>query len=574
MIRKIRSSRAVPLVGLAAGVALILAGCGGDGNGSTDPTTTPGDDTTTEPGGEIEITRALRVWAGSEPPIVANFNPFSPAVLHAALGPIYETLFYYNQAGSEDPRPVVGESFTWNEEGTELTVSIKSGLLWSDGEPLTSEDVAFTFTYSPNERAYIEDAVATDDTTVVITFNGPQFTNEFSVLGSTWILPKHVWENVDDPVNVPNEDPVGSGPYVVDAVSESSYTIVGNENFRDYDTLAVREVIYVAVAGNQQGADLFVANQIDYAGMFLPDANIVTSTGRIDGINTPQDPTVLYTCSNADLGCEGAQTDVAVRQALNLAIDRGSINERAFFGHAGNASPTFTLPGRDDHWLADGAPAESPQSADPEAARAILEDAGYTEGSDGIYAKDGVRVSMDLMSVDGWTDYNDAARLIEEQALAAGIEVTPLYVSWNEFADGRAAGNYELIMGGLIGTSVPDPFQIYRDWLTTEYTDPVGTQLAPGNWNIARYSNPIVDEAVANAAQTNDEATKKDEYAKIQEEILRDLPYIPIVINATQTWWDIQDFQGWPTQENPYAFPPPWRAGAAGQVLVNLRAAD
>ncbi|MGN6221612.1 MAG: ABC transporter substrate-binding protein [Microbacterium sp.] len=282
------------------------------------------------------------------------------------------------------------------------------------------------------------------------------------------------------------------------------------------------------------------------------------------------DPTVLYTCSNAELGCTGPQTDVAVRQALNVAIDRGTIKEKAFVGLTGDISPTFALLPRDQKWVADPANEVSPQSPDAAAAGQILEAAGYTKGSDGFYGKDGTPIELSLISVDGWTDYNDAAKLISEEAAEAGIKVTASTVQWQEFSDARQTGQYQLIMGGVIGTSVADPFQIYKDWFTGESTSQVGQEVPTGRWNFSRYDNPVVNEAVAAAAATNDEAVKKEAYAKVQTEIVRDLPYIPLVINATQTFYNSKDYTGWPTEDDLYAFPPAWGSVAAGYILQHL----
>ena len=123
----------------------------------------------------------------------------------------------------------------------------------------------------------------------------------------------------------------------------------------------------------------------------------VTGNGAIDWINTPQDPTVLYTCSNTELGCTGPQTDVAVRQALNVAIDRTAIKDKAFVGLTGDISPTFALLPRDEKWVADSANEVSPQEANADEAGEILEAAGYTKGSSGIYEKDGVPVELSLI---------------------------------------------------------------------------------------------------------------------------------------------------------------------------------
>ncbi|WP_243695251.1 ABC transporter substrate-binding protein [Agromyces protaetiae] len=463
MIRTKRSV-AVALAAGAAAVTLAFSGCAPSNGGDS-----------------ADSAPVLRVWAGSQTPITANFNPFAPTVLHAALGPIYETLAYFNKTADEAPTGLLADSYEYNEDGTEITVHLKDGVKWNDGEAFTADDVVFTFNYEANGYADkgLVSAEATDDTTVVLTFSSPQFTNEFSILGSTWILPEHVWSKVDDFLTFTDEAPVGTGPYKVDTVNEQSYTIVANENYREEGKPAIKKVQYVGLDANQSAQDLLTAGKLDWTGMFVPNPDDVTSNGIISTINTPQDPTVLYTCANADLGCVGEQTDVAVRQALNVAIDRGTIKEKAFVGLTGEISPTFALLPRDEKWVADSANSVSPQSADAAAAGAILEAAGYTKGADGFYGKDGAPIELDLISVDGWTDYNDAAKLISEEAAEAGIKVNASTVQWQEFSDARQTGNFELIVGGVIGTSVADPFQIYKDWFAGSSTVKVGEQLAP-----------------------------------------------------------------------------------------------
>ena len=560
MIRNGKRKIALTAVAGASVLALGLTACGSGGSGDSDAN---GD-------------RALRVWAGSQTPITANYNPFAPTVLHGALGPIYEPLFFFNKTADTEPVGLIGDTYEYNEDGTVITVTIKPDLTWSDGEPLTAADVAFSFGYEANspEANGLVSAEATDDTTVVLTYDSAQYTTEFQRLGSTYILPEHIWKDVDDYANFANEDPVGSGAYVVDKTTSESYTLVANENFRDAADLGVKKVQYIAVDNNQTAQDLLAAGKLDWTGMFIPNPDDVTANGAIDWINTPQDPTVLYTCSNADLGCTGPQTDVAVRQALNAAIDRGTIKEKAFVDLTAEISPTYALLPRDEKWVADPANELSPQEANAAEAGSILEAAGYTKGSDGIYEKDGVPVELSLTSVDGWTDYNDAAKLIAEQAEAAGIKINASTVQWQEFSDTRQSGEYQLIVGGMIGTSVADPFQIYRDWFggtAVASTGPVGEEIPTGRWNFSRYDNPTVDAAIQSAISTNDEATKKELYATIQTAIVRDLPYIPLVINATQTFYNTKDYTGWPTEDDLYAFPPSWGAIAAGYVLTHLQ---
>jgi peptide/nickel transport system substrate-binding protein len=562
MIRNGKRRIALTAIAGASVLALGLTACGTGGS---------------DDGNNADSDRALRVWAGSQTPITANYNPFAPTVLHGALGPIYEPLFFYNKTADSEPVGLIGDTFEYNEDGTVITIAIKPDLKWSDGEPLTAKDVAFSFKYEANnpEGNGLVSAEATDDTTVVLTYSSAQYTTEFQRLGSTYILPEHIWADVTDFANFANEEPVGSGAYVVEKTTSESYTIVANENFRDADKLGVKKVQYIAVDNNQTAQDLLAAGELDWTGMFIPNPDDVTGNGKIDWINTPQDPTVLYTCSNAELGCTGPQTDVAVRQALNVAIDRATIKDKAFVGLTGDISPTYALLPRDEKWVADPANEVSPQEANVAEAGAILEAAGYTKDGD-FYAKDGAPLELTLTSVDGWTDYNDAAKLIAEQAAAAGIKINVSTVQWQEFSDSRQGGDFQLIVGGMIGTSVADPFQIYRDWFggnEVQSTSPVGTEVPAGRWNFSRYNNPKVDAAIQAAISTDDEAEKKELYGTIQTEIVRDLPYIPLVINATQTFYNTQDFTGWPTEEELYAFPPSWGAIAAGYVLTQLQPA-
>lgn len=578
MLRTTSRKRLLSVVALASSLALV-AGCGSGSSGGNGKNENGGSDA----GDSARYEGEINIWAGSETPITPNFNPFSPTVLHGTNGPLLEPLMAFNKAGGGDPVPMLATDREFSEDGTELKLTIREGVKWNDGEDFTAEDVAFTFNFELFKPDYLVSAEA-DGNTVTLKFDGPQFTKEAAILQAL-IIPEHIWSALGDEATKTEEtedgnealtftnadNPVGTGPYKVENVSESAYTMVPNEHYWQDGKPSLAKLRYLAVDDNQAAEDLLRQGKIDWAAMFIPDANAITESGRFAMLNTPQDPTVLYTCSNADLGCTGAQTDVAVRQAINLAIDRATIIEKAFVGHAGVSNAAFTAPGRDDVWVADGIPTTNPDGADVDAAKAVLEDAGYSLNADGIYEKDGKAVELTLTSVDGWTDYNDAATLIEEQLAKAGIKAVASTISWNEFADARDSGNFELIVGGVVGTQIADPFQIYDEWFAGYSTTPVGEGLKPGTWNFARYANDEVDAAIKVAAGTVDEATKKEAYATVQNHIVEDVPYIPLLMNATMTFMNVENFTGWPTEDDLYMFPPSWGSLSAGIILGNLK---
>lgn len=551
--RRVRKA-SVAIAAGAAAVSLMLAGCGpSDSSSGADAS-------------------ALRVWAGSANPISENFNPFAvDTAVHATFGAIYEPLFFFNQLSSDPPVGLIGDSYEYSEDGKTLTVEIKPDLKWNDGEDLTAEDVAFTFGYGSNVDEKMVSAEATSDTTVVLTYSEPRFTSASLLLGSTWIIPEHIWSKIDDYASETNPDPVGSGPYKLKTFSDAAYTVEANEYYRDGEP-AVTEVQYIGLDSNQSAQDLLTTGQLDWVGQFIANPDSVTGSGKIATMNNQQDPTVILTCSNADLGCSGPQTDPAVRQALNLAIDRSTIAEKAFAGLVAESSPAFVLLPRDEQWLSDPALAASPQDADIAAAQEVLEAAGYTKGGDGFYGKDGTALEIDLFSPDGWTDYNDAAKLISEQAAEAGLRVNARTVSDAEYWTPISSGDFQMALYGLTQSLVADPFSNYDQYFAGKSTAKVGEDPTSGQ-NYARYQNADVDAAVEVAAGTLDEAVKKEAYATIQAQIAQDLPYIPVVLNASQAFFNVDRFTGWPTDGDLYANPLPYLSAASAVVLTHLKPA-
>ncbi|MFD5225065.1 ABC transporter substrate-binding protein [Microbacterium sp. NPDC058342] len=549
-----RWRKMIPLVAGAAALALALGGCAPSRSADA-------------------ADRPLRIWSGSMTPITHNFNPFAvDTAAHLTYGAIYEPLFFFNQLSADEPVGLIGESFEFNEEGTVLTIRIKPDLKWNDDADLTAADVVFSLGYGPNLDPDMVSAEAADATTVVVTYSAPKFTSASMILGSTWIVPEHVWSEVSDYMAETNPEPVGSGPYRLKNFTDAAYTLEANPLFRE-GAPDIKQVQDVGIDSNQSSEDLLKTGKLDWVGQFVANPDGVTGSGRIATMNQQQDPTVIMTCADAALGCKGAQTDPAVRQALNVAIDRAAIGKKAFAGLAGEASPSFALLPRDEKWLSDSSLATSPQDPDAAEAGRILEAAGYTKDSDGFYGKNGTAIELDLFSPDGWTDYNDAAKLIGAQAAEAGIRVNARTVSEAEYWTPVSNGDFQLALYGLTQSLVADPYSNYDQYFATSATAEVGQMPVKGQ-NYARYSNADVDAAVKAAGATLDESVKKEAYAKIQARIAEDLPYIPVVLNASQAFYNTADFTGWPTEDDLYANPLPYLSTASAVILTRLRPAE
>ncbi len=224
---------------------------------------------------------------------------------------------------------MIGDSYEYSADGKTLTVKIKPGLKWNDGEDLTAEDVAFTFGYGSNVSEQFVSAEATDDTTVVLTYTEPQFTSASLTLGSTWIIPKHVWEKIDDFMSETNPEPVGSGPYKLKTFTEAAYTVEANELFRD-GAPEVKQVQYLGLDSNQSAQDLLTTGKIDWVGQFIANPDAVTGSGDIATLNLQQDPTTITTCANADLAAPGRRPiPRCARRSTSRSTARPSARRRS-----------------------------------------------------------------------------------------------------------------------------------------------------------------------------------------------------------------------------------------------------
>ena len=160
-----------------------------------------------------------------------------------------------------------------------------------------------------------------------------------------------------------------------------------------------------------------------------------------------------------------------------------------------------------------------------------------------------------------------------EQAAEAGLRINARTVSDAEYWTPISSGDFQLALYGLTQSLVADPFSNYDQYFSGQSTAPVGEDPVSGQ-NYARYQNADVDAAVAVAAGTLDETIKKDAYAKIQAQIAEDLPYIPVVLNASQAFFNVDRFTGWPTEGDLYANPLPYLSAASAIVLTHLKPAE
>ncbi|WP_461110127.1 ABC transporter substrate-binding protein [Streptomyces calidiresistens] len=553
---------------MAVGTAamLVTTGCSGgssNGGGGEGGGNTPAD--------------TLVVYTGQAGDYQSNFNPYSHSVIEGP-GTIFEPLFYFNQAADADPVPRLGTDYSWNEDGTELSITVREGVTWSDGEPFTADDVVFTLDLiadnpAINGTGFDGRAERVSDTELLVRFDEPAFLEGPQVLGRIWIVPEHLWGDIGDPATDTVPEPVGTGPFRLKEFRPQAFTLEANPHYRDGEP-ELKQVRFVALSGNQAGADALAAGTVDWQTGPVPDIhNVEDNYPGYRSITVPLNQIVLMTCSDEELGCTGPQTDPAVRKAIHHALDRTQINSLAFEDTASEISPGFALIGRDGAVISDDLENRVvPMEPDTAAAEALLEEAGWERGGDGVRTRNGERLELSVGVVTGWTDYITAVDVIGRQLAPLGIDLSIRQSSWNEWSDSRGQGTYQLLIDSLYQGPAPDPYYLYGYFFHSENTAPVGEVAQP---NFARYADPEVDAALDELKRTDpaDTAARQPLLDTVQAAIEEDMPYIPVLTGGTTSQYNAAKFEGWPTEDDLYAFPAVWSRPDHSQILLNLRPA-
>jgi peptide/nickel transport system substrate-binding protein len=536
---------------LAGGLG--LAGCGGSAGSN----------------GSLGIT----VYDGASGAFTNAFNPFPPTNNnHPMRGMIYQTLLFFNNAKAGDVQKVLATDYKFADGGRSVTFTLRDGVKWSDGEPFSADDVAFTFNLLISDPKLnvqsipLASAKADDRTHVTLTFTRPAYTDIWFFGGKTYIVPRHRWQGLHtDLMTYTNTKPIGTGPFTLRSFSAQSYVLAKNKNYWDKGKPKIDTIRYVSYSGNQAGLTALLNGQINWSGMFIPDIEKTYAAKNPNNkwINTPQFLTQL----TANVA-QGPTANLAVRQALYYGMDRGQLNKIAFSGKDTPSTPAELLLPRDRKWLADDLKDVKP-TYDAAKAEQVLQQAGYTKGGDGFYRDpNGRKLTITCKVVSGFTDYISALQVMKQQYAKVGIDLEAQELSFAAWSSDRNNGNFELVMDNLYGG--PTPYYLYSYFYNSSNTRPIG-QSAP--YNYSRFSSPVVDQALATLGGTQDEQVQKQAYAQIQHEIVARMPYIPVMQSSTLIEFKSSKVTGWPTQHDLYAIPAPFYEPDLGIVAANLRPA-
>lgn len=471
---KPRRSATAGLAAAALSALMVLTGCSSSGESSSSD-----DDGT-----------ALRLAIGGE-----DEAGYDPTLGWGRYGsPLFQSTLLARNADLSFSNDLA-TGYEVSPDGLTWTVGVRDDVTFTDGEKLTAADVAYTFTTASQQGGLTDvtnlaSARALDDVTVEFTLKKPQstFINRLASLG---IVPEHA--HGDDYAR----NPVGSGPFTfVDWKQGQQLVVQRNDDY--YGTQPEFERVTFVFTEEDASLAAVRSGQVHVAG--LPPTLVgdqipgtrVESVTSIDnrGISFPTVPATGEKTADGDPIGNDVTADVAVRRAVNLAVNRTELVDGILEGHGSPAyGPVDNSPWAD--------PATAFTDDDVDGARKALAEAGWkdTDG-DGIVEKDGVKAEFSLLYPAGDSLRQGIALSVVDQVKRAGIAVKTEGLSWDEI---YARQHTDAV---LFGWGSHDPYEMY----TLYKSDLAGIESN----NPGHYANDDVDAELdaALTATTQDEATK------------------------------------------------------------------
>ena len=562
----------VALVLLVAASALLFA------NGQSEKAKPAAASSTSTQSGAIKTGGTLRIvmpWG----PLPDSLNPLTPGGQHIGVtNYIYESLFYVNDLNGK-VKNLLGSSYTWKNNNLKLDVTVRQGVKWSDGTPLTAKDVAFSFNlvkkypaldnYGLWSKVSGLQSVVAQGNHVVFSFSKAN-TPMFFYIAQTLIVPEHIWAGISDPGKYTNMHPVGTGPFEFVSYTPDTSTVVlkKNPNYWMAGRPYINEIKVTSVKSNNTALLNMLKYDADWSYLFVPDV-----TKSWVGKN-PQVNKMWWPVTNTNILYLNTQkapfNNVTVRKAIALAIDKKALVQKAYYGIGSPGNPTGIVPAQQSQWL-DQSLASKISSFDYNVAKAkqLLQQAGYTKDSNGdLVDPSGNKVpSFKILVGAGWTDFITQAQIISQNLKELGISTTTDQEPWNSYITSVMSGTYDMVICWGTGTG-PDPYNFYYQEFNPAFSASKIGEKAQSDY--ARFTNPTITKNLSVFSSTSDHQTQIKAMHQIESVVLDNVPFIPLTSRTNFGIYSEHSLVGWPTAANPYddgGAPDTWNAEI---VALNL----
>lgn len=525
--------------------------------------------------------------SGTQWGVPANWNPvMNWAYATGTVGLVYETLFLYDPL-TDEFEPWLAEKGDWTSDTT-YEVKLRDGLTWTDGKPITADDVVFTINLGKMETVpyhsmlnFISSVEKVDELTTRVTFREARYQQWANWIYFNPIVPKYLWEKKSekDVTSGANEKPVGSGPYLYETHDQDRMVWKKNDKWWGRDTLKLdvkpKYIVDIVNSTNEAALGQLLEGGIDLSNNFLPGIATLVKGGYKLQTYYKDAPYMLAANTTwlVPNTTKAPLNDPAFRRALAGSIDLDKIVNSVYGQIVQKADPTGLLPIW-NKYIDKNVVSELGPTFNTGQARSALSNAGYrdTNGDGFVENKDGSAISLKLATPSGWTDWNEAARVIVDSAKAAGIQITSETPADTVVQDQRESGQFDLILDN----------QRQMDntpWRYYEYVFGLPIQDQQTTINYGRYENQDAWDLVnqLDEVKIDDTAGMNAITSRLQRVQLTEEPVIPLWYNGLWSQYSNNVWTNWPSSDQgPKFLPTMWRGylqRGAIKMLADLKPA-
>jgi ABC-type transport system substrate-binding protein len=313
-----------------------------------------------------------------------------------------------------------------------------------------------------------------------------------------------------------NRAPIGTGPYYVEEFEVGQSLVLRAHEAYHQGAPATPTMNFVIITDLVAAASALAAGQVDYVEEMTPDA--FEAVRNTDSVKVAEYPGFLHLELQYNVREGRIFGDINLRRAMQLCIDKAGTVDAATNGSA--------LPIESETPPASWAfnPDVAGVERDVEAAKALIEESGWTLGDDGVYEKDGQRLSAEVLVRAGQSDRINFMQLLAEQVSECGVEISVNPADFQTVllpALDRAWADdgFDAYFGGWTAGLDPDPYSLW-------HCDQVSTSERPELFNYIGYCNPEVDEIIEAGLATSDQDERRELYFRFQEILAEEQPYL------------------------------------------------
>jgi len=553
-----RTSRTIAVLSAALLAAGGLTACGGSSTSST--------------GGSGTGTGVLNIGMpnGAQSD---NNNPFLSSSAAKSLGyanVIYEPLVMTNAVQpSQAGTPWLASAWTWSGNYTKLVLTIRSGVTWSDGQPLTAADVAYTFNLikantTLNQYAIQFGSISSSGNTVTLTFAASQYVYQTHILNQ-FIVPEHIWSKISNPATNAVTSPVGSGPYTLTSFSGNTATLTRRATY--WQPLPqVKTLHYTSYSSNTTQTTALTDGSADWSFVFIPNPTVTY---------TAKDPAHLKLWFPAVLGDHGLwlNTTIAPFNIANLRVAMNDVINRQTIvttGEDGYFYPVVTsntgIPTPAGTSFIGSQFTSSTASVSVSAAKALLTStAGFSYSGNNLMYQ-GKQVTIQLADPAGWSDYDTDLTLIQNDLATLGITATVSQPNANTWTTNVANGDFQGVLHWTNNGATP--YDLYATIF-----DGYAAIGQTANSDFGRFQSTAATTALKQYASASTDAARTAALNTLENIMVTQMPMIPIMAANGGGEYSTKNWTGWPSASNPYAPAQPTLINSL-QIILDLKPAS